>query len=164
MDHLIKNWEKIPQDCEANFDLLKITTKPIREQFGVELFNYHRINQDGRVIAIGNRPDWAYRYIDAGHWKNQVFLKNFDQFETSITYLDGNGKQASIAELLQDAKNSAHIHHGVLSIERKKTYTDFFGFYSGEDSSKFFNLVINKPKLMKCYQDFFKKKLDCIFT
>ncbi len=157
------NWEQIVHQYLSRYaNSIKKVTKPLRERFGVEFFNYHRIDLDGTYTVLLDRPDWAERYVSQEIYRHDPYLRDPRVYQTGLSMIDMNGSEEYLEQTLNEAKDNFAMDFGAIYIHRTETSVEFFGFSGTKKNKKLTNLCLNHPNLLTSFGRHFKEQMHPI--
>lgn len=85
-------WKEIVQQYIIRYsDKIRKTTRPLRDNFGVGYFTYHRIDTLGNYTVLVDRPDWAEYYVNEKLYLQDPYLRNHSVYASGLTFIGNHG-------------------------------------------------------------------------
>ncbi len=159
------SWNEIVQNYIIKHSkIIKKTTKPLQDHFGIGYFTYHRIDNEGKYIVLLDRPEWAEYYVSEQIYLNDPYLRHPSVYQSGISLIESNGSDEYKEEVLKAAKKILNMDMGTLFIHKTDYYAEFFGFSGNKKNCALESLYLNQQKILQSFAIHFKKELYSILT
>mgnify|MGYP000045805055 CR=1 FL=1 len=158
------NWEEIVQKyITKHSNLIRKTTQPLRDHFGIGYFTYHRIDRAGNYTVLVDRPEWSEHYVSEKIFLNDPYLRNYDVYQSGMCLVQTNGSQKYKKTVTRAGKKILKMDSAVLLIQKKPEYVEFFGF-AGNDTGSVEKIYMNDPHILASFANYFKQQTKAILT
>lgn len=152
------NWQEIVQNYIAKYhNIVKKTTQPLKDHFGIGYFTYHKIDNQNRYTVLVDRPDWAEYYVQEKIYLNDPYLRQASNYHSGMCLVEHNGSEEYKEMVIKAGKKVLDMDLGVLLIKKNKNGVEFFGFSANRKKSALEQIFLNEPHLLHSFANHFKK-------
>lgn len=152
-------WESIVEDqIVVHQDEVSKLTRPLEEHFGINFFNYHRIDNDGQYSLLLNRPDWAEHYVANSFHLNDPFLLNPDNYQTGSCFMEVNGSEVYQNTVIRDGVELFGFDTGLVHIYRSEECVEFYCYLGNSVQSMIKQLAMHNREVLYSYERYFRKQ------
>lgn len=118
---------------------------PLRENFGITSFVYHKNFNDGSEIKLSNQPDWVEHFYKQQYYKISGFEKHPDTYQTCHIIWSHLSHHQPI---LQEAREF-NIDHGMTFIQKTDHGCEFYFLGTTPDKLYVTNHCLNHLDLIQ---------------
>jgi len=152
-------WEEIvKKQIIDHQDVVSEITRPLREHFGIEFFNYHRIDNDGSYFVLLDRPDWAEHYVSNAFYSHDPFLQNPDTYSTGSCLLEVNGNEEYQNTVIRDGVELFGIDTGLINIYRSEDFVEFYCYSGHTRQSAISHLALENKQSLLSFEHYFAQR------
>lgn len=152
-------WEEIVQSYTINpSDRIKKVTRPLDIHFGISCFFYIRINHQGQLIWLGNRPDCAEYYVNQKHFIHDPCMTHPNNWESGYSLLEKVAPDTYQKTFLKESENLFNLNSWIILSKKELEFVELFGFV-GEEKSHLEKIYLNHSRLLKSFAAYFKKEM-----
>lgn len=154
------SWEEIVQGYTVKYsDQIKKITKPLMDHFGISCFFHIRINNQGQLIWLGNRPDCAEYYVDQKYFFDDPCMKHPNNWKSGCSFLGTVASETYQKTFIEETKNLFNLNSWIILSKRELEFVELFGFV-GEKRSCLEKIYLNHSNLLKSFAEYFKKEMQ----
>ncbi|HEV8051581.1 MAG TPA: LuxR C-terminal-related transcriptional regulator [Parachlamydiaceae bacterium] len=159
------NWNEIYRNYIVRHSkLIKTTTQPLRDHFGIKYFFYYRIYDDGKITILLDRPDWMEHYVNKQIFLHDPYMRHPSVYKPGICLVENHGSDEFKETVVKEDKKILNMDTRVILIQKKEKYAEFFGFYGDSGTSSLQSIYLNRPKILQSFASHFKKELSPILN
>lgn len=145
-------------------NLIKKTTKPLYDHLGVTYFTYHKIDAKGHYSVLVDRPDWAEHYISKELYLHDPFLCQLENYQSGSYYMDVVISKTYKKLIRKEYRNFFNTNPGLMLIQRKPDFVEFYGFAVDQKDQRFNKLFLNQPGSLYQFCNYFKEELNHVLN
>lgn len=153
------NLKKFIKNNEMQLNRLNNMTDPLRTHFGIDVFWYNTISEDGHYTSVSTCHD-LFVLFNTGNWlKNADNLICPSKLKTECNIL---GQVGNFKNFQDQTQETFPLHHP-MSINRKESEkkAHVFGFASKKFNPTLPSIYINHLPLLTRFLDYFLKENEC---
>lgn len=156
------SWEEIAQRYTIRFsDKIRNSTKPLRDHFGINCFFHIRIDNQGKLIWLGDRPDCAEYYVNNKYYINDPCMTHPSNWESGFSLLKSVASDVYNKTFLSETENLFNLNSWIVFCEKTFEFVSIFGFVS-EKTNFLEKIYLNHPNILKMFSHHFKKEMHSI--
>lgn len=157
------DWKSIVQDyIIKHSNLIRKTTQPLRDHFGIGYFTYHRIDSSGKYTVLVDRPDWAEHYVSEKIFLIDPYLRDFNNYQSGMCLFGNHGSDEYKDRVMRSGKEVLGMDMAVMLINKEADSAEFFGFSGNHGDSCLESLYLSQPNILKSFAKHFKGQLNSI--
>ncbi len=122
-------------------------------RFGITIFTYCRIFNDGKRLYICSDKNWFEHYITQGFQDNLEHLEHYVPAD-GVKY--ALWSQFKMDPVFSDVYHKFHYWHGMTIYEKNPEFVDYFDFGTHRDNVQMINFYCNNLEVFTRFTDYFK--------
>jgi len=159
------SWNEIIQKYIIRYsDLVKSTTRTLRDNFGIQYFAYNRIYETGKFIGLTDHLEFLEHYVNDQLFLNDPFKRHPSIYRSGLCFAEDHGSSEFKEQILRAEKQVLQTDKIVILVEKEDGYAEIFGFGGNSGKSSLHSLYLNRPQLLKSFASHFKNQLSPVLT
>lgn len=153
------SWEEIVERYTVRYsDSIRKTTKPLRDNLGINCFFHIRIDNQGKLIWLGDRPDCAEYYVNQKYFVDDPCMSHPSSWESGFSLLKSVASDTYKETFLSETENLFDFNSWIIFSEKTFESVSIFGFVS-EKINHLEKIYLNHPNLLKLFAGHFKNEM-----
>lgn len=121
--------------------------------FGIRIFTYCRIFNDGSFLYLSSNPEWVENYFNNNYQNDINHFKHYvPQEDVKYSFWS----EFKMDHVFKSAYENFNYWHGVSLYERNDDYIDYFDFGSDKDNHKMGSFYLNNLSILSQFVQYFK--------